>query len=126
LTIQLVLGMAIALLLDSDDPGFSILRGVMTLTLVIPPAITAMLFLLLQDAQFGIIPYGLRLVGLFDRSDTILASPELALWGVMLADIWQWTPFMVLIFVAGLRAMPRDPFESAMIDGLAPGRCSPD
>jgi multiple sugar transport system permease protein len=53
-----------ALLLDSDDPGFSILRGVMTLTLVIPPAITAMLFLLLQDAQFGMIPYGLRVVGL--------------------------------------------------------------
>jgi multiple sugar transport system permease protein len=119
LTIQLVLGMAIALLLDSDDPGFSILRGVMTLTLVIPPAITAMLFLLLQDAQFGMIPYGLRLIGLFDRSDTILAAPELALWGVMLADIWQWTPFMVLIFVAGLRAMPRDPFESAMIDGAS-------
>jgi multiple sugar transport system permease protein len=119
LAIQLVLGMAIALLLDSDDPGFSVFRGIMTLTLVIPPAITAMLFLLLQDAQFGMIPYGLRLVGLFERSDTILASPDLALWGVMLADIWQWTPFMVLIFVAGLRAMPRDPFESAMIDGAS-------
>ena len=37
----------------------------------------------------------------------------------MLADIWQWTPFMVLIFVAGLRALPPDPFESAMIDGAS-------
>lgn len=120
LAIQLALGMGIALLLDSDDPGFSVFRGIMTLTLVIPPAITAMMFLLMQDAQFGMIPYGLRLFGLFDRSDTILASPDLALWGVMLADIWQWTPFMVLIFVAGLRALPRDPFESAMIDGASP------
>jgi ABC-type sugar transport system permease subunit len=39
------------------------------------------------------IPYALRLFSLFDRSDTILVSPDLAFWGVILADIWQWTPF---------------------------------
>lgn len=119
LTIQIVLGMAIALLIDSDEPGYSVIRGVMTLTLVIPPAITGMMFLLMQDAQFGMIPYALRLLGLFTSNQTILASPQLALWGVMLADIWQWTPFMVLIFIAGLRALPREPFESAMIDGAS-------
>lgn len=119
LAIQIVLGLAIALLIDSDEPGYSIIRGVMTLTLVIPPAITAMMFLLMQDAQFGMIPYALRLLGLFSSNQTILASPQLALWGVMLADIWQWTPFMVLIFIAGLRALPREPFESAMIDGAS-------
>ena len=119
LAIQLVLGMAIALLLDSDDPGYSVLRGILTLTLVIPPAITAMMFLLMQDAQFGMIPYALRSLGIFEQNQTILASPALAIWGVMLADIWQWTPFMVLIFLAGLRALPRDPFESAMIDGAS-------
>ena len=119
LAIQLALGMGIALLIDSDEPGYALIRGVMTLTLVIPPAITGMMFLLMQDAQFGMIPYALRLLGVFDVNQTILASPSLALWGVMLADIWQWTPFMVLIFVAGLRALPRDPFESAMIDGAS-------
>jgi multiple sugar transport system permease protein len=120
LVIQLVLGMAIALLLDSDDPGFSLLRGIMTLTLVIPPAITGMMFLLMEDAQFGILPYVLRWIGALDPQSTILSNPRLALAGVMLADIWQWTPFMVLIFMAGLRALPRDPFESAMIDGAGP------
>jgi multiple sugar transport system permease protein len=120
LAIQLVLGMAIALLLDSDDPGFSLLRGILTLTLVIPPAITGMMFLLMEDAQFGIIPYVLRAIGVMDQQGTILSDPSLALAGVMLADIWQWTPFMVLIFMAGLRALPRDPFESAMIDGAGP------
>ena len=117
LALELVLGMAIALLIDSDDPGFGILRGVLTLTLVIPPAITAMMFLLMQDAQFGLISYALKSIGLLGPQDSILADPDLALWGVIVADVWQWTPFMVLIFVAGLRAIPRDPYESAMIDG---------
>ena len=119
LTIQLVLGMAIALLIDSDDPGFGILRGLLTLTLVIPPAITGMMFLLMQDAQFGLITWMLESMGVLTKATPILATPSLALWGVILADVWQWTPFMVLIFVAGLRSLPRDPFESAMIDGAS-------
>lgn len=118
LSIQLVLGMAIALLIDSDDPGFGILRGLLTLTLVIPPAITGMMFLLMEDAQFGVITYFLQSMG-FLSGGSILANSTSALMGVMLADIWQWTPFMVLIFVAGLRALPTDPFESAMIDGAS-------
>jgi len=118
LTIQLVLGLAIALLLDSDDPGFGILRGVLTLTLVIPPAITGMMFLLLEDAQFGVITWLLQGIGLLQEG-SILGSSSTALAGVMLADIWQWTPFMVLIFLAGLRAMPTEPFESAVIDGAS-------
>ncbi len=118
LSIQLVLGMAIALLIDSDDPGFGILRGLLTLTLVIPPAITGMMFLLMEDAQFGVITYFLQSMG-FLEGGSILANSTSALMGVMLADIWQWTPFMVLIFVAGLRALPSDPFESAMIDGAS-------
>ncbi|MGP1396327.1 MAG: carbohydrate ABC transporter permease [Inquilinaceae bacterium] len=119
LVIQLVLGMGLALLLDSDDAGFGLLRGILTLTLVIPPAITGMMFLLMQDSQFGLIPYVLRAIGAMDATGTILSNPDRALWGVMLADIWQWTPFMVLIMMAGLRALPREPFESAMIDGAS-------
>ena len=119
LVIQVALGMGIALLLDNDDPGFGLLRGVLTLTLVIPPAITGMMFLLLEDAQFGLIPYVLKGLGIMSGSGAILSSPTLALWGVMLADIWQWTPFMVLIMLAGLRALPKEPFEGAMIDGAS-------
>ena len=118
LVVQLVLGMAIALLLDSDDPGFGFLRGVLTLTLVIPPAITGMMFLLLEDAQFGVFTYALQHLGILGTSP-ILGNSSTALIGVMVADIWQWTPFMVLIFLAGLRAMPTEPFESALIDGAS-------
>lgn len=118
LIVQLILGLGIALLLDSDDPGFGFLRGVLTLTLVIPPAITGMMFLLLEDAQFGVFTYALQQLGILGTAP-ILGTSSTALFGVMIADIWQWTPFMVLIFLAGLRAMPTEPFESALIDGAS-------
>ncbi|WP_420333636.1 carbohydrate ABC transporter permease [Roseibium sp.] len=119
LAIQVVLGMIIALLLDSDEPGFGLLRGLLTLTLVIPPAITGMMFLLMEDPEFGVLTYLLETMGILSGQDPILATSSTALAGVMLADIWQWTPFMVLIFLAGLRSLPQEPYEAAMLDGAS-------
>ncbi|MEM8703786.1 MAG: sugar ABC transporter permease, partial [Pseudomonadota bacterium] len=119
LAIQIVLGMIIALLLDSDEPGFGLLRGLLTLTLVIPPAITGMMFLLMEDPEFGVLTYLLEAMGILSGQDPILATSSTALAGVMLADVWQWTPFMVLIFLAGLRSLPQEPYEAAMLDGAS-------
>lgn len=117
LTIQLILGMAIALLLDSDKKGFGVLRALMTLPLVVPPAVTGMMFLLMYDSSFGVISNSLYALGLLSPTAPILGTGSTALWGVIVADVWQWTPFMVLIMLAGLRALPREPFEAASIDG---------
>lgn len=119
LALEIVLGMAIALLLDAELPGFGILRAVLSMTLVIPPAIAGMMFLLMEDPQFGVLPYLLGQFGLLDKSTPILATSSLALAGVLTAEIWQWTPFMVLIFMAGLRALPVEPYEAASIDGAS-------
>ena len=119
LAVQVVLGMGLALLLDSDQPGFGFLRAILTLTLVIPPAITGMMFLLIEDPEFGVLTYVLEGVGILDGTAPILATPSTALAGIMLADIWQWTPFMVLIFLAGLRSLPQEPYEAAMLDGAS-------
>ena len=119
LVIQLVLGMLIALLLDSDAPGFGILRGLLSLTLVIPPAIAGMMFLLLEDPEFGVLTFVLNVLGVLDSTTPILATGSTALAGIMLVDIWQWTPFMVLIFIAGLRSLPQEPNEAAMLDGAS-------
>jgi multiple sugar transport system permease protein len=116
---ELVLGMAIALLLDAELPGFGILRAVLSMTLVIPPAIAGMMFLLMEDPQFGVLTYILNTLGILDKTTPILATSSLALIGVLLAEIWQWTPFMVLIFLAGLRSLPAEPYEAAMIDGAS-------
>ncbi len=119
LSVQLVLGMLIALLLDRDGPGYGILRALLTLTLVIPPAIAGMMFLLMEDPEFGVITYVLESIGVLDGQSPILATASTALIGVMLVDIWQWTPFMVLIFLAGLRSLPQEPYEAAMLDGAS-------
>ncbi len=117
LTIQLVLGLMIALLLDSDRRGYGVLRALMTLPLVVPPAVAGMMFLLMEDGSFGVISQNLYMTGILSPSTPILASLYLALPGVLIADIWQWTPFMVLIMLAGLRALPKEPYEAAAIDG---------
>jgi multiple sugar transport system permease protein len=134
LTLQLVLGLAIALLLDSDRRGYGLLRALMTLPLVMPPAVTAMMFLLMLNGSFGVLAHGFYTLGIFDPTQPpILANGSaafavtlfgetvkilpVAMMGVMMADVWQWTPFMVLIMLAGLRSLPKEPFEAAAIDG---------
>jgi multiple sugar transport system permease protein len=120
LVFQLVLGMLIALLLDSDRKGYGILRAMMTLPLVIPPAVTGMMFLLMLNGSFGVIARLIIATGLLPEGYSILGNSSTALPGIMLAEIWQWTPFMVLIMLAGLRALPKEPFEAAAIDGATP------
>ncbi len=119
LVIQLTLGLAIALLLDCERRGYGVMRALMTLPLVVPPAIAGMMFLLLEDGEFGVLTHALVGIGLLGRDQPILGTAGTALAGVMLADIWQWTPFMVLILLAGLRSLPREPFEAAAIDGAS-------
>jgi multiple sugar transport system permease protein len=119
LAVQLVLGMLIALLLDTDRRGYGLMRALMTLPLVVPPAVTGMMFLLMQEGSFGVLSFYLYGLGIISRSQPILAHPVTALMAIMLADIWQWTPFMVLIMLAGLRALPKEPFEAAAIDGAS-------
>jgi multiple sugar transport system permease protein len=117
---QLVLGMLIALLLDSDRKGYGFMRALMTLPLVIPPAVTAMMFLMMLNGSFGVIARGIMAMGLLPNNFSILGDSKTALAGVLLAEIWQWTPFMVLIMLAGLRSLPKEPFEAAAIDGATP------
>jgi multiple sugar transport system permease protein len=120
LVLQLVLGMLIALLLDSDRKGYGLMRALLTLPLVVPPAVTGMMFLMMLNGSFGVIAQGIIKLGLLPYNYSILGNSSTALAGVLLAEIWQWTPFMVLIMLAGLRSLPKEPFEAAAIDGASP------
>jgi multiple sugar transport system permease protein len=134
LVLQLVLGLAIALLLDSERRGYGFMRALMTLPLVMPPAVTAMMFVLMLNGSFGVLSHGFHAIGFMDPTQppllangnapfeiTLLGKTikilPLAMMGVIMADTWQWTPFMVLIMLAGLRSLPKEPFEAAAIDG---------
>lgn len=117
LSIQFVLGLGIALLINADGGGYNLIRSLLLLPLVVPPAVVGMMFLLMEDSQFGVLSWMLQSLGFIAAGAPLLTSPATALVGVMLADIWQWTPFMVLIMLAGLHALPGEPFEAALVDG---------
>ncbi len=119
LVLQLVLGMLIALLLDSDRKGYGLLRAMMTLPLVIPPAVTAMMFLLMLNGSFGVLARGIIATGLLPPGFSILGTASTAMAGVLLAEVWQWTPFVFLIVLAGMYAVPRSLYEAAELDGTS-------
>jgi len=114
---ELGLGLALALLLEGRIKGLTIFRSIFILPMMIAPVVVGLIWRFLYDFRFGLINYFLGLLGVGPR--TWLASPSLALPSVIVADIWQWTPFMFIVILAGLQSLPRDPIEAAKVDGAS-------
>jgi len=118
LAIELILGFAIALLYNQDPFGINIFRSALILPMVVPPAVTALMFQLMEHSEFGVLSYYFYLFHFLDPSEPLLGGTgRYAMVAILLPEIWQWTPFMALILLAGLRALPTEPFEAAQIDG---------
>jgi multiple sugar transport system permease protein len=114
--LELLLGLAIALLLQRPTRFHNAISIVLLLPLMTAPAIAALMWKLMTNPSFGILSY---LVSLFGVSDFKWASdPATALFTVVLVDIWVYTPFMMILLLAGLRSLPRQPFEAAALDGV--------
>jgi len=114
--LELLLGLGIALLLWRRTWVTNFLSVALMLPLMVAPAIAAMMWKLMTNADFGILSYLVSLVGFPDfRWAT---SPHSALFTVVLIDMWVYTPFMTILLLAGLRALPRQPFEAAELDGV--------
>lgn len=118
LTIELVLGFGIALLYNQDPFGVGFFRTAMVLPMVVPPAVTALMFQLMEHADFGVISFYAYKIGLLSPQEPFLGGTGVhAMTAILLPEVWQWTPFMALIILAGLRSLPREPFEAAAVDG---------
>lgn len=120
LTIELVLGFAIALLYEQGPRGVGFFRTAMILPMVVPPAIAGLMFQLLEHPSFGPVSLYSYKLGLLSPEQPLLGGTgKHAMMAILLPDIWQWTPFMALIILAGMRALPSDPFEAASVDGAS-------
>ncbi len=118
LVIEFALGLLIALLFDREPWGVGVLQTLFILPMVVPPAIAAMIFRLLEHSDFGVISWLLYSVGIITPAEPLLGGTgRHALAGVLLVDIWQWTPFFALILLAGLKGLPHEPLEAAQVDG---------
>jgi len=120
LTLEFALGLALALLLDSQIRGRALWRALLLLPMILPPVVAGVTWRLIYNPGFGPLNGALRLLGLDTRRLTWLADPIVALASVVLVDVWEWTPFVFLILLAGLQAIPEEPYEAARIDGSSP------
>jgi len=114
--LELLLGLGIALLLRRPTRFHNAVSIVLLLPLMTAPAIAALMWKLMTNPSFGILSY---LISLFGVTDFKWASdPSGALFTVVLVDIWVYTPFIMILLLAGLRSLPRQPFEAAALDGV--------
>lgn len=117
LTVEFLIGLGLALILNQKMRGRAGFRTMLLLPMMLPPVVVGVIWRLMLNSNFGAVNGTLQKFGVNTEALTWTASPKLAMAAVIIADVWQWTPFMFLILLAGLQAIPQEPYEAAVIDG---------
>lgn len=117
LTFELVIGLGLALLLNQQIRARGLFRAGLLIPMMLPTVVVGVIWRLMLNPNFGAVNGTLKRFGINTDSLTWTASPRLALVSVIAVDIWQWTPFVFLVLLAGLQAIPQEPYEAAMVDG---------
>jgi multiple sugar transport system permease protein len=117
---KFVVGMAIALLLNSRLPFRNVLTGLMLLPWIVPEVVTAMAWRSIYDPLFGGLNPILLSLGIIDRPRGWLSEPSLAMPAVISVNIWKGIPFYTMLLLAGLKAIDRELYEAAEVDGANP------
>jgi len=112
---QVIVGFGVAMLLNRDIPFKGLITTLLLLPMMLSMAVVGLFWKLLYDPSFGIINYALGL-GRFEW----LSDPDMALYAVAITDIWMWSPFVMLLSLAGLSAVPKHLYEAAAIDRAGP------
>lgn len=114
------IGLLVALVLAREFTGCRLLRTILALPMMVAPVAVGIIWAIIYDNSFGILNYVVELVGL--KPQLWLGNPRLAFPSIVITDIWQTTPFMMLLLIAGLQSIPSILYEAATIDGA--GRMS--
>ncbi len=115
---QLVLGFLIAMLLNKESRLMNVIRTVILIPTVFTPLVAGLVWKALLHPDLGMFTYYMRELGMnIGRGLTV--ERHTALFAVILVDIWEWTPLMVIILLAGLKSLPNEPYEAAIVDGAS-------
>ncbi len=117
-SIQTVLGLGIAVLLNRDRPGTSVIRTLLLAPLTLTPIVVALIWRALYNADYGVVSYYLKQLGINVGRGPV-GEPSTALVALVVVDVWQWTPLVALMLLAGLRSQSAELFEAAQIDGAS-------
>ena len=118
--IETTLGLGLALLCVRELPFIRTMRMVLIVPMVITPVVVGIVFRLIYASDVGLLPSLSGSAG--GGSVGILDSESRAFWGLVVLDVWEWTPLIFLILLAGLQSLPQEPFEAARVDGAGPWR----
>ncbi|HEV7248050.1 MAG TPA: sugar ABC transporter permease [Shinella sp.] len=110
-TAELVLGLGVALLLNSRVPFVRVFRTALIIPMMITPIVAALTWKLLLDPSYGLVN------ALLGTKTVWLGDPDLALFAVGIVNVWQNTPFVAILLLAGLQSLPSEPVEAAAVDG---------
>jgi multiple sugar transport system permease protein len=122
LAIEFPLGLFIAYIVDElaekIKKGLKAITILLLLPILLPPASTALIFSISLNDLVGIIPHIISIIS-GQKGISLLSDPIRAQWTLILIDVWQWTPFFFLLLYSGLRMLPREITEAAIIDGAS-------
>lgn len=119
-SIETVLGLVVALVLNANFRGRGIVRAAILIPWAIPTIVSAKMWAWMLNDQFGILNDIFLNLGLISQKIAWTASPDTAMVAVLIVDVWKTTPFMALLILAGLQMVPQDIYEAAKIDGVHP------
>lgn len=112
---ELVLGYLIAALLNLKEFALkSVVVGCLIVPIAMTPSIAGQIWKLILNSEYGVLNY---LLNMFFNFKITWLGPENSFMSIIMIDIWQWTPYVAVILYAGLRSMPAEPQESAMVEG---------
>lgn len=114
--IELLLGLGIALLLQKRGRVNNFVSIMLLMPLMTAPALAALMWKLMTNPGFGILSYFATLLG-FENLNWA-SDPSTAMMTVVIVDVWVYTPFIMILLLAGLRSLPQQPFEAAALDGV--------
>jgi multiple sugar transport system permease protein len=112
--LELILGLGLALVLSRNVPGIAFFRSFILVPLALAPVVVGLLWRFMLNTESGVLNWLIS----FSRTD-FLSNTTLAMPVIALVDVWQWTPFIFLIMLAAIQALPHEPFEAAAIDGAS-------
>ena len=115
LSVQIIVGVALAVVLNNSRYE-KILVTLFLMPMMVSPVVAGLLFYFLYNGTFGWYHWLFESFGILGQT-SILGSAKTALYGIILVDIWQWTPLITLITLAGLKRVPKDQLEANMVDG---------
>jgi len=115
LSLELVLGLLIALYFNREFRGSGIVQAIYIFPFAATPVAVALIWRVMLNPEIGVLNYLLRSIGL--PGSLWVSSERMVIPALVLVDVWKWTPMITLIVLAGLKSLPQDPYEAAQIDG---------